>query len=780
MIFIMKPDGTIMPSVPSPVYQGADGTNVIYLFAPSMVGNSATVAFRTPDGVWTERELMTQVAELPEEFTKYRYCVWQYTIGEPIARLDGVVTVQFFFYANGAVLPSSASSFVVGRGVPAVLPQRPSQEVYDQILQAISAIQKSQQYGDYAARAIFGWRKERVDGSAISYGIGEFTYVPAGTEGGPKGNTGSFIKSLVDNNAQPPYVDGELNSAYWMEIVNFDYLYEYYFEQLNGLALQAGEYKDAAETAQSGALSAKEAAEAAQTGALTAKEEAQEAQKQAELSKEQAGTHAVQTARDAAQAIASAQTATEAAARAEEYARYGIRINTDYASLEELPRPGNSQIVYFIPNGSSAPNAYDEYVWTEKSGGEYEKIGTTEIDLTAYLTKENASEIYATKEEIVTYDLVIRTQADFEAWYKQLDAGTFTGHSVLILDGTYTRSDGRGLHLPDTLYQLHGLGKVSIEISNFVYTSSTNVGAIWYSAKPQGDEYSIKNISVSVVATNSGGNHSIQCFYSCTNLVKCTGSGEGGSSYDYGFYSCTNLINCTGSGYGGGSNNPGYGFYSCTNLVNCTGSGTGNGLGGVGFHTCTNLVNCTGSGYGGNTYNPGYGFYNCHGATNCRKGTTTTPGKFTTWGGTNTNVDWRTCPDYIDHEYHIFYDETKPASLYGGTWEELPQGTFLEATGSGGAAGTSKEAGLPNIKGSISIVRSDASTSLSDGDARLFTKTVVGSPSDLLSHPTIGSYSGQQPDLLTFDASKSNGIYKDGVTTVQPKSTTAHIWRKVS
>lgn len=40
-----------------------------------------------------------------------------------------------------------------------------------------------------------------------------------------------------------------------------------------------------------------------------------------------------------------------------------------------------------------------------------------------------------------------------------------------------------------------------------------------------------------------------------------------------------------------------------------------------------------------------------------------------------------------DHELRIFFDETKPAELYGGTWEELPQGTFIMAAGNGGTAG---------------------------------------------------------------------------------------------
>lgn len=38
----------------------------------------------------------------------------------------------------------------------------------------------------------------------------------------------------------------------------------------------------------------------------------------------------------------------------------------------------------------------------------------------------------------------------------------------------------------------------------------------------------------------------------------------------------------------------------------------------------------------------------------------------------------------MDHEWHILWDDTKPASLYGGSWEELAQGIFLMSAGSGG------------------------------------------------------------------------------------------------
>ena len=203
------------------------------------------------------------------------------------------------------------------------------------------------------------------------------------------------------------------------------------------------------------------------------------------------------------------------------------------------------------------------------------------------------------------YDTVITNQAEFRAWYTQLDAGTYTGASVLILSGTYTRSDGKSLHLPETLKQLHGTGTVKIDITKFVYNRDTNKGGIWYTTVPTAKEYSIENISLS-----------------------CTGTTD-----TAGFSSCTNLTNCTGTGSstGGGS----YGFTSCTNLTNCTGTGI------TGFSSCTNLTNCTGTGTAGY----GSGFTSCKICSNCRRD----PSKSSTtatWGGTNANISKDTCPEY--------------------------------------------------------------------------------------------------------------------------------------
>lgn len=432
MIFIMMPDGTIPTNIPTSVYQGGADAVTIYIFAPTQAGATADCAFQTPDGVWTERTPMTCVATMPAEFAEYRYKVWKISLGQSITRISGTVTAQFFFHqSDGSVLASSATSFQVHKGVPSVLPSEPSQDAYDQILAQISAIQKLLQDGDYTARGVFAWRERRSNGDAVVYGQSDLVYYKMNWSGV---DYGSIIQSTVSNNTYPPYVsaDGKpkINNPYWIEIVNFDTISEQLYGVILHLAQEATSHADAAASARDEARKLRDETQAlkysAETTSYSYADEARKARDETQSLKTETEAVRADAAEFAAQASVSllhseeevekakgfseeaaaqadrseriANLAQEAADRAEEFAKFGIRINSDYDSVDALPRPGNSQYIYLIANGSGEPNAFDEYIWTEKGGtGQYEKVGTTEIDLTAYLTKTAAAETYFVK-----------------------------------------------------------------------------------------------------------------------------------------------------------------------------------------------------------------------------------------------------------------------------------------------------------------------------------------------------------------------------------------------
>lgn len=71
----------------------------------------------------------------------------------------------------------------------------------------------------------------------------------------------------------------------------------------------------------------------------------------------------------------------------------------EFEIVQTLPTTGETGTIYLVPNSGSAPNIYDEYIWIA-STSKFEKIGTTDVDLSGYV---QASEMVAiTNAEIDT------------------------------------------------------------------------------------------------------------------------------------------------------------------------------------------------------------------------------------------------------------------------------------------------------------------------------------------------------------------------------------------
>lgn len=55
-----------------------------------------------------------------------------------------------------------------------------------------------------------------------------------------------------------------------------------------------------------------------------------------------------------------------------------------FVIVQSLPATGESGTIYLISNSGTSPNSYDEYIYINNS---WEKIGTTDVDLTNYWSK---------------------------------------------------------------------------------------------------------------------------------------------------------------------------------------------------------------------------------------------------------------------------------------------------------------------------------------------------------------------------------------------------------
>lgn len=116
---------------------------------------------------------------------------------------------------------------------------------------------------------------------------------------------------------------------------------------------------------------------------------------------------------------------------------------------------------------------------------------------------------------------------------------------------------------------------------------------------------------------------------------------------------------------------------------------------------------------------------------------------------------------------------TSPAALFGGTWQEIAQNRVLMGASYAHAAGTTVEAGLPNITGRAgpdeqagfyNVNRPNAYGAFYGG-GKSYDWAVSGT-----------STPGKD---LCFDASRSNPIYGRS-NTVQPAAYYVHIWRRVA
>ena len=126
-----------------------------------------------------------------------------------------------------------------------------------------------------------------------------------------------------------------------------------------------------------------------------------------------------------------------------------------------------------------------------------------------------------------------------------------------------------------------------------------------------------------------------------------------------------------------------------------------------------------------------------------------------------------------DHPVGSIYQSTSstsPAVLFGGTWQEIAQNRVLMGASSTHAAGTTVEAGLPNITGTF--VASAFTDSGIEATGAFYAASLSKTKTAL-------SYSTFQEKGLGFDASILNSIYGRS-STVQPAAYYVHIWKRVA
>lgn len=125
---------------------------------------------------------------------------------------------------------------------------------------------------------------------------------------------------------------------------------------------------------------------------------------------------------------------------------------------------------------------------------------------------------------------------------------------------------------------------------------------------------------------------------------------------------------------------------------------------------------------------------------------------------------------------------TSPAALFGGTWEQIASERVLMGASSTHAAGSTVEAGLPNIEGRTTTVPMATNAQAGPWFTGAFSRY---DPKSIPSNPNpVRPISGEGTPYIElrysyFDASLSNAIY-GASDTVQPAAYYVYIWHRVA
>ena len=123
-----------------------------------------------------------------------------------------------------------------------------------------------------------------------------------------------------------------------------------------------------------------------------------------------------------------------------------------------------------------------------------------------------------------------------------------------------------------------------------------------------------------------------------------------------------------------------------------------------------------------------------------------------------------------------FLTETKddPNILFGGGWQKLTGRYVLQCSDANHSAGTTVEAGLPNITGRATYLQTGGMDQTNHPDLGCFYWGIFDH-----GWKTNSINEGQSKIDLLFDASRSNPIYGRS-DTVQPPARIVNVWKRVS
>ena len=129
--------------------------------------------------------------------------------------------------------------------------------------------------------------------------------------------------------------------------------------------------------------------------------------------------------------------------------------------------------------------------------------------------------------------------------------------------------------------------------------------------------------------------------------------------------------------------------------------------------------------------------------------------------------------------YYLTAGTENPQDFIGGGWQKLTGRYVLQCSDDSHKAGTTVEAGLPNITGSFRVVGDSSESgwiSNTHGEGAFY-DIVANNKRQYYAHCVYNDISGTYNQA--FNASRSNSIYGRS-DTVQPPARIVNVWKRVS
>lgn len=105
----------------------------------------------------------------------------------------------------------------------------------------------------------------------------------------------------------------------------------------------------------------------------------------------------------------------------------------DMQVVDQLPATGKKGVIYLVAKDGAAPDVYDEYVWIDATQT-FELIGTTQVDLSDYATKEDLNTVLPDQTD--NSGKFLMTDGTTASWSDTLYVGTDLSKDSNVLIGT--------------------------------------------------------------------------------------------------------------------------------------------------------------------------------------------------------------------------------------------------------------------------------------------------------------------------------------------------------